>query len=990
MADNVIRREIVQIGWDVEKSPYSGVAKEADKFKSSASKATSGAEKGFKKANSAAKKFGKGLKSFDTAGLDKINSKLSKITSKLGKGMVTATKKAAKGLAVLGSAGAAGVFKLTDMASDLYETTNKVSVSFGESSKDVMDWSKTSIKNMGMAQQTALDMAAGYGDMGTSMGLTQKAAADMSKSLVQRAADLASFKNMELDEINVALNGIFTGETESLKRLGVVMTQTNLEAFAKSQGKVYKEMSESEKVTLRYNYVLEKTKNAQDDFKNTGGGFANQLRMAKEQVKQLGTTIGGFFMPTLTKGLKKINDFGVKLGGLFVDGKFNFNGFKDLLRTLGPVGTALKNVIDKVQSFVTNSEKMSAAKALFSSIKTAVGYAASAVGGLVSRVWDFVTSTGFLDGAKTVIDAIGKAFKWVGDNMDGVITTAKILGGAFLGVYAAVKTVSAGMTIYNGLVKIGAFLQKLKAAQEAFSTGKTLAQVAATKTATGAQIGFNAAMLASPITWIIVGIVALIAIIIVLVKNWDKVKAAAINCWDGIRSAFSSVATWFKTKVVQPIANFFSNLWNKLPGPVQGAIELITTPFRVAFNNIKEIWKGIIGFFKKLFSGDLKGAIACIKDTFLNVFKSTVKAVASPINKLIGGANWVLSKLGSDKKIAEWTPYAKGTNGHPGGNAIVNDGNGAELVQFPNGRAFIPRGRNVLLPNAPKGMKVLSAEQTARLMGKSGPTFNYKDGTGIIGKAKEMLSNLDIWDFFDNAKGLVDKVIDKFVSFSGISYAIDAGKAVISSAKGAMTDWVKGLFDKNGGKSLDSYNPSKGVSQWESTVIRALKMERQYSAANLKRTLYQMQTESGGNPRAINLWDSNAKKGTPSKGLMQVIDPTFKAYARKGFASDIYDPMSNILASIRYAKARYGTLEKAYQGHGYAGGIGLPHYTPDSILPVGGTSNSQTNNYSPAFNLTMNGTVDRTTKATIQRWVQEAIQDTLDSMARKSPRLTEV
>ena len=81
-----------------------------------------------------------------------------------------------------------------------------------------------------------------------------------------------------------------------------------------------------------------------------------------------------------------------------------------------------------------------------------------------------------------------------------------------------------------------------------------------------------------------------------------------------------------------------------------------------------------------------------------------------------------------------------------------------------------------------------------------------------------------------------------------------------------------------------------------------------------------MQTESGGNPKAINLWDSNAKKGTPSKGLMQVIDPTFNAYARPGFNKNIYDPLSNILASVRYAVSRYGSLAKAYQGHGYANG----------------------------------------------------------------------
>ena len=83
-----------------------------------------------------------------------------------------------------------------------------------------------------------------------------------------------------------------------------------------------------------------------------------------------------------------------------------------------------------------------------------------------------------------------------------------------------------------------------------------------------------------------------------------------------------------------------------------------------------------------------------------------------------------------------------------------------------------------------------------------------------------------------------------------------------------------------------------------------------------------MQTESGGNPNAINNWDINAINGTPSKGLMQVIDPTFRAYARPGFDQNVWDPLSNMLASIRYAVSRYGSLGAAYRGVGYETGIG--------------------------------------------------------------------
>lgn len=111
-----------------------------------------------------------------------------------------------------------------------------------------------------------------------------------------------------------------------------------------------------------------------------------------------------------------------------------------------------------------------------------------------------------------------------------------------------------------------------------------------------------------------------------------------------------------------------------------------------------------------------------------------------------------------------------------------------------------------------------------------------------------------------------------------------------------------------------------GVERWRGVATQALRMTGQYTPANLNALLNQMRTESNGNPNAINNWDINAKNGTPSKGLMQVIDPTFRAYALPPHNSNIYDPLSNILASIRYALSRYGSLTNAYRGVGYENG----------------------------------------------------------------------
>jgi hypothetical protein len=121
-----------------------------------------------------------------------------------------------------------------------------------------------------------------------------------------------------------------------------------------------------------------------------------------------------------------------------------------------------------------------------------------------------------------------------------------------------------------------------------------------------------------------------------------------------------------------------------------------------------------------------------------------------------------------------------------------------------------------------------------------------------------------------------------------------------------------------------NYTPSAGVSQWAATVAQALSMEG-LSAALQNNVLYQMSTESGGNPNAINLTDSNALLGTPSKGLMQVIQPTFDEYHWPGTSTDIYNPLANIAAALNYADHVYGpSLESngmgIGSGHGYAHG----------------------------------------------------------------------
>lgn len=209
------------------------------------------------------------------------------------------------------SAGAAtGLTGMFKAASDLNENLNKTEVVFGDLSNDVVDWSKTTLSSFGIAQSSALEMSSFFGDMATSMGLTTEQAAEMGKELVGRAGDMASFKNVSLDVAQNGLAAIFTGQAASLRRFGIVMTEANLEAYAlaNSYEKQYKDMDQAEKVMLRYQYVMDATKNSAGDFANTSDGAANSVRVAQESLKEAAATLGEEVIPLVLPLIQNVTD----------------------------------------------------------------------------------------------------------------------------------------------------------------------------------------------------------------------------------------------------------------------------------------------------------------------------------------------------------------------------------------------------------------------------------------------------------------------------------------------------------------------------------------------------------------------------------------------------------------------------------------------------------------------------------------------------------
>ncbi len=312
-------------------------------------------------------------------------------------GALTAVGKTASvafSVPILGASAAA--FKL---ASDVEEAINKVEVAFGESADDVKAWSDTTLESFGIAKGSALDMAALFGDMATSMQIPQAEAAKMSKSLVGLAGDMASYKNISQDVASNALKAIFTGETESLKNLGVVMTQTNLEAYALSKGiqTNIKDMTEAEKVQLRYSFVLDRTKNSQGDFARTLESPANQMRVFSEGVKELGANFGQYVVPVFTPIIAGVNDL-VKSFGELEDGTKQFivtaglmvAAVGPLLLVIGKVTTSVSGLIGFFSPLLTTTTATTAANA---GLATSTGTVAAAQTGLVVSIKAVTTAS---------------------------------------------------------------------------------------------------------------------------------------------------------------------------------------------------------------------------------------------------------------------------------------------------------------------------------------------------------------------------------------------------------------------------------------------------------------------------------------------------------------------------------------------------------------------------------------------------------------------
>lgn len=355
---------------------------------------------------------------------EKISSKLNSVGQDLTKTIT---------VPVVAATGAA--FKL---GADYEQAVGKMEVVFKQNSATIEEWAKGALNNFGLSRLSATEMVADFGAMFDTFGFKMNETMDMSMNLTERVRDLGAFFNTTSKETAIALNAIFTGQTEPLRKFGVVLTQASLQEFAHAQGirKKISEMTEAEKVQLRYNFVMEKTSISLGQYAREQDTAAAQMETFKETAKEIGVVFGEVVIPVILPFFEAINN-GLKFIAGLDEGTRKFIVTLGLaVAAVGPILVGIAKIIDSiltvkkafglVEAGITLASKAGSAMSGLLSNTAFLGFVkwAAIIVAVAVAIWAVIEAINALLGKSSSVQGTMKEL----GNITGSVQGAKVRG----------------------------------------------------------------------------------------------------------------------------------------------------------------------------------------------------------------------------------------------------------------------------------------------------------------------------------------------------------------------------------------------------------------------------------------------------------------------------------------------------------------------------------------------------------------------------------
>lgn len=595
--------------------------------------------------------------------------------------------------------GAFAIGKLTqfgkecvELGSNLAEVQNVVDVTFTTMSDKVNEFAKNAMTSAGLSETMAKQYVGTFGAMSKSFGFSEAQAYDMSTALTQLTGDVASFYNISQDEAYTKLKSVFTGETETLKDLGVVMTQSALDqyALANGYGKTTSAMTEQEKVALRLAFVQKQLSAASGDFIRTSGSWANQVRVMQLQLQSLKATVGQGLINLFTPVLKVINTLLGKLATL----ANAFKSFTELITgkkssgQTGAIGAGLvgtdpmADTADQYGNAADNAEKLAdatndTADATKKATKAAKGYlspldeinnystdkstdssskvpgAPGATGGLADKMKDAVQNVdyGKVAEGETVLDKMSKPLEKIIDRFKQL---AKLIAKGFWDGLGDYEPIFEGIkkdldSIRKSLKDIFTDPEVTKAANNFFdSYAYAIGQVAGSFARIGLTIAQN----------IIGGIEKFLSQNVQRIKNYlidmFNIGSEIAQIGGNLAVAFADVFSAFGGETAQQITanliGIFAEIGMALTETAaklgRDILNMIAQPFIDNKDILKSAIEGSLGVIETVTSGvltvvqNLSDAISRLYDEHVKpFFDSIANGLSSIFETLITGYN---------------------------------------------------------------------------------------------------------------------------------------------------------------------------------------------------------------------------------------------------------------------------------------------------------------------------------------------------------------